>query len=318
MLKKLPDHPIAEAFPMADPVDRAAMLESLRKNGQIEAIFTLDGMVLDGRNRQELLIDELKIAPVYEDWKDLPPNLTKNGPLEFVKARNFDRRHLTKSQRAAVGALLAIMFEKEEAAAKAAGKPAASPRGDEFSQETEHAPEDESQARGGKRSAKGRSSQRAAKIVGVSARSIQRAVSVAKKDPKALEEIEAGRGTVGGAEKKITKAEKAKTDLEDALKRIENIGGKAFAEVMRGRKTAEVLELSALKDDDILKVRGLVTNGWPVKKAKHYKMTALSRTHTIGDLLVRAISKGVSGKFPFTLEINYDDQKYDITVLKKE
>jgi hypothetical protein len=318
MLKKLPAHPIAELFPSADASDRATMRLSLQKNGQLENIVTLDGQVLDGLNRQDILVDDLKTPPIYVDWKDLPEHLTRNGPLEYVKARNFARRQLTASQRAAVGASLVLMMEKQAEEAKASPRSAASPRDDEFSQETGHQPEDESQERGRKKSAKGRSSVIAAKIVGgVSPRSVQRAVAIAKKDPKKFAKVKAGKLTVGAAEKTQSKKQKAEAELTDALKRIANVGGKAFAEVMEKRKRAEVLELSALKDDDILKVRGLVSSGWPVKKAKHYKMTALSRTHTIGDLLVRAISKGVSAKFPFTLEINYEDQAFEITVLKK-
>lgn len=92
-------HPLADIFPWLDGADRAALVEDVRKNGVIEPIVFLDGLILDGRNRytaaREAGVPYLRVDYLGAD------------PLGFVVSRNLARRHLTESQRAAVAAEIA-------------------------------------------------------------------------------------------------------------------------------------------------------------------------------------------------------------------
>src|SRR5690606_3352414 len=64
--------------------------------GQHEPILLLDGMVLDGRNRQ-WACEFAQIEPIYEQY-------TGTDPLNFVLSKNLHRRHLSESQRALIAA----------------------------------------------------------------------------------------------------------------------------------------------------------------------------------------------------------------------
>jgi N6-adenosine-specific RNA methylase IME4 len=92
----LPAHPLANLFPMMDQPDIEKMADDICTFGQREKIIVLDGMVLDGRNRQAACIFA-DIAPEYEDFDG-------DDPLNFVLSLNLYRRHLTESQRAMVAA----------------------------------------------------------------------------------------------------------------------------------------------------------------------------------------------------------------------
>lgn len=338
MLKKLPDHPIAQAFPMAETEDRERIKQSLAENGQLEEIITLDGMVLDGRNRQDLLI-ELGMKPNYVDWKDLPPVLTAHGPVAFVKARNFDRRHLTPSQKAAVAAELIPFFEAEAKERRDAQLKQNAPKaqsgangaGDEHSQDNGHDPADENQAgskgggKGGKKSGKGKAAAQAAAAVGVGTRSVEKANKLRKKDPKKFADVKAGKTTVSKATKDANAAEKKAAELESAYKRIAAVCGRNFGaaaregKVLKGSKkgdTREVLEYAKMSEADMKKVQSLLENGWKLERARKYKMTALTLKNSIADLGTRAISQGVAKEGSWTLEITIDEVPLEIIVRK--
>jgi hypothetical protein len=81
---------------------------ALQSDGRLlEEIVLLDGMILDGRNRQREC-DETGIAPRYRelDGED-------GDPLRFVIAKNLSRRHLDEGQQAMVAAKLANMRQGE-------------------------------------------------------------------------------------------------------------------------------------------------------------------------------------------------------------
>lgn len=78
---------------------QAEAADDIKANGQREDITTLDGMILDGRNRYracELDSNEPKLIE-YDG----------NDPLAFVLSKNLKRRHLSESQRAMIAASLA-------------------------------------------------------------------------------------------------------------------------------------------------------------------------------------------------------------------
>jgi N6-adenosine-specific RNA methylase IME4 len=99
-----PSHPLADLFPPLSPDEYAALLDSIRDNGQREPItLHRDGHIIDGRNRAQICV-ELGIQP---------QNRTFDGPdsdlLAFVLDLNLKRRHLNESQRAMIAADLETM-----------------------------------------------------------------------------------------------------------------------------------------------------------------------------------------------------------------
>ena len=91
-----PVHPLADIFPMIPEAERIMLAENIAEYGQHEPILLLEGLVLDGRNRQWACL-HAGVKPVYEQF-------TGTDPLNFVLSKNLHRRHLTESQRALVAA----------------------------------------------------------------------------------------------------------------------------------------------------------------------------------------------------------------------
>lgn len=91
-----PAHPLADLFPMIPEDERKLLADNIATFGQHEPILLLDGMVLDGRNRQ-WACEFAQIEPIYEQY-------TGTDPLNFVLSKNLHRRHLSESQRALIAA----------------------------------------------------------------------------------------------------------------------------------------------------------------------------------------------------------------------
>jgi len=96
-------HDIANVFPMLPQAELAALAADIKANGLHHPITTLDGKVLDGRNRYSACV-LAEIEPRFEEY-------TGDNPLAFVISENIARRHLNESQRAMCAARLANMGE---------------------------------------------------------------------------------------------------------------------------------------------------------------------------------------------------------------
>ena len=92
-------HPYAELFPMMPEDELRELAADIKVNGQREDITTLDGMILDGRNRYRAC----EIAGV----EPMTRGYLGDNPLAFVLSSNLHRRHLDASQRAMVATRLA-------------------------------------------------------------------------------------------------------------------------------------------------------------------------------------------------------------------
>jgi N6-adenosine-specific RNA methylase IME4 len=99
----LPLHPLCTLFPPMDAETFKAFVQDVADNGLREPIVTLDGQVLDGRNRQAACAELGLVADLVEYDGD--------DPLAFVLSKNLARRHLSESQRAMVAAQL-VNWEK--------------------------------------------------------------------------------------------------------------------------------------------------------------------------------------------------------------
>jgi ParB-like chromosome segregation protein Spo0J len=93
-------HSIANLFPMMLDEEFEALKADIKKHGLRDPITIYENKILDGRNRYKACL-ELKIEPdvvVVE----------RENPWDFVKSKNISRRHLSESQRAAIGAELVL------------------------------------------------------------------------------------------------------------------------------------------------------------------------------------------------------------------
>lgn len=294
-----PIHPFAEIFPPMDSETFASFREDLEAHGQKEDIVLLDGKVLDGVNRQKALL-ELEIPVRYREFD---PRKDGKSPLQFVAARNLHRRNLTTSQKAAIAVEIAEKLIAEASAGKppslpsggtaapGAGKLIARDDGGHVELDDEHLGETEALEAG-------------ATATGASTRTAARAKRVKQASPKLHKQVLAGTETVAGAEKKITAADRKKRDFDDAVKRIEEVCGKALAEGVKAgtrlKKKGEAVAYASLDDARMLELRGLIENAWSLRDAEKFKFNSMTLGHKIRDLLDRAQAQGTS----YLLEIN--------------
>ena len=100
-------HPLCLALPDMASDAFKALVEDVRRNGQLRDIVLHEGMILDGRHRYRACL-ECGIEPRMVEFAG-------RDPVAFVISENVARRHLNESQRAMVAAGLASLT---------AGKPA--------------------------------------------------------------------------------------------------------------------------------------------------------------------------------------------------
>lgn len=158
-------HEYASIFPMATDDELREMANDIEKRGQLNAIITLDGKVLDGRNRLRAC-EMVNAVPHFVEYTGI-------DPLGDVLSWNLHRRQLTSSQRAIVATKLATMKQ----GARNDLEPYANLRN--VSQE------------------------QASKSLGVSTRLVQQAKVIERESPELAKEVEAGRITISAAHEQI-------------------------------------------------------------------------------------------------------------------
>ena len=94
-------HEYAALFPMLPDAELQSLANDIRDNGLETPIVTLEGAILDGRNRHRAC-EIAGVSPRFEEY-------TGKDPMQFVISHNLHRRHLTESQRGMVAAKLATM-----------------------------------------------------------------------------------------------------------------------------------------------------------------------------------------------------------------
>lgn len=97
-------HPFANLFPMCSDEEIQQLADDIAKNGLRQNIVTdQDEMILDGRNRAAACIIA-GVKPVYEPFVGTDAQM-----LAYVVSVNIHRRHLTTAQRAEIAAQIATM-----------------------------------------------------------------------------------------------------------------------------------------------------------------------------------------------------------------
>jgi hypothetical protein len=109
-MTELPFHPLANLFPLMEGPTLEGLIADIRDNGQREGIVTLEGMILDGRNRYRACL-ALNISPEFREFGCLSSD--GDSALAFIISKNLNRRHLSESQRAMAAARLATMRQGE-------------------------------------------------------------------------------------------------------------------------------------------------------------------------------------------------------------
>ncbi|GEM_PF-2549330 len=94
-------HEIADLFPLLEGSDLDALVADIKANGLWEPIWTLDGKILDGRNRARAC-ELAHVEPRFRSY-------TGDDPLAFVISMNLARRHLDAVQRADVADALTTL-----------------------------------------------------------------------------------------------------------------------------------------------------------------------------------------------------------------
>jgi hypothetical protein len=172
-------HPLAEIVPEMGQRDYHSLKDSIAKNGLYHEITLYEGKILDGRHRYKACV-ELKVEPSFTQY-------VGKEPADFVLAENLSRRHLTQSQLSMVSSKYAKVVAEEAAKRSQANLKV----GDARHCRTAKSGDD-----------LGATGEILGKKFGVSARSVNRAISVREKGiDKLVTAVESGEVTVNEAER---------------------------------------------------------------------------------------------------------------------
>jgi protein gp37/ParB-like chromosome segregation protein Spo0J len=214
---ELEPHPACLILPDMDREDFEKLKEDISGFGLLHPIILYQGKILDGRHRYRACM-ELGIEPAFEDWQG------GSAVVEYVLSENLLRRHLTASQKAMV-ATRAMEYHRAEAAkrqkesGKLGGAPTIKQRLTEESANV--SPENLSATVALTEtnvvdfpSDNGKAAATAAKEVGVSPRTIERAVYVKEHGTEQdVQEVEQGKSSVNAKAAEI----KARTKPKPAV-----------------------------------------------------------------------------------------------------
>jgi hypothetical protein len=154
-------HELSKLFPLIGDSDLSALASDIEKNGQREPIMLYERKVLDGVQRQRAC-EIAGVKPFCVSFESQPPQIVKGGPLAYVVSQNLHRRHLDTSERTQIAVKVAAQIAKGERDELATGVTNSSKPGPKTRQKA--------------------ADQQAAKLMHVSARSVERAR--AKEKPK--------------------------------------------------------------------------------------------------------------------------------------
>lgn len=247
--EEFPVHRAAAVLPLVTGAKRDSLTASVRRRGLTDPIVIHEGEIVDGRNRLRACLDA-GVEPRFVIW-------TEDGSVvDWIIAKNLERRHLNEQQRAMIAAKLATVMAEEgrERRARNLRRTSANPDGANRSHRDGAAGQDGDQhpdsgagaseepqetpaiPDGTNRShrAEGRATERAADMLDVSATSTKRAARVLKLgDETLVAAVTAGDVSLDAA---VQVAEMPKEEQREAVKKGKV---KEVAKRVRGEKAAK-------------------------------------------------------------------------------
>lgn len=248
-------HPAAELYPLMDEAGLNKLAEDIRKHGLIIPITLFDGMILDGRNRA-LACEKAGVAARFQQFTPAE----NQSAVEYVLSVNSERRHMKESQLAMVAEKSLPMLEAEakERQRTAVLNRHAKERGDVVS-----APVRELEG-------KGKSAEKAAKLVGVSTRLVEQAKQVREQAPDLAIKVEGGQITLKEATRQLKARETTAEPTESeqlAKKKKQNQAADAMLAELRKKIPARI-QAGELPDQFENYLEAITTNA--IRAAKWY------------------------------------------------
>jgi hypothetical protein len=167
-------HPAAGLFPPLSEPELDRLADEIGRHGLRRPIVLYQGAVLDGRGRLEAC-RRAGVEPQFTQWDGA------GSPLEWLVSENASRRHLGHSQRAMIALELMPLLEAEARQGLRARRGRPQKRAHQCAHFSE------------KGAARGKLTEAAARLVGVSARYVQVARRIARVFPALLPAIIAGK-----------------------------------------------------------------------------------------------------------------------------
>lgn len=115
LLTEIQFHPISMLFPLIIDEEFSSLRNDIDVNDQREPIVLHEGMILDGRNRYRACCD-LELTPITKEFEG-------DDPLAWVLSHNLFRRQLTVAQRALIAAELSTLQNDKADSEGGEGKP---------------------------------------------------------------------------------------------------------------------------------------------------------------------------------------------------
>ena len=179
-------HPVAALFPLLSKAELEALAADIKANGLQQPAVVQGDVLLDGRNR----LIACKLAGVRPEFSEYEGD----SPVAFIIGANVHRRHLSPSEKAAVGVDIEPFFAEEARKRQATSTGGAKP------QLVANLPQAGSKAR-----------DQVAALLGISGRQVSDAKFVKQVDPDAFERIKAGGISVHAAKREVRRRLDAKS-----------------------------------------------------------------------------------------------------------
>jgi ParB-like chromosome segregation protein Spo0J len=206
-------HEACQALPAMSSEEFESLVNDIRKCGLRRPIKTHKGKIIDGRHRLQAC-KAAGVEPRFEEWDGQNPDGKPGTVVDYVISANLERRHLTASQRGMIGAELVPIFEREaeersQRNLKRGGQSPSGPVGSVGAQKESGAPIPPISGNEGgfppsPTGDVGKSTEKAAKTVGSSPRTVQRAKRIKDQAPPGVsQKIKDGKMTIRAAERAL-------------------------------------------------------------------------------------------------------------------
>jgi hypothetical protein len=234
-------HELANILPRMSDDEFKALVDDIEQNGQLEAIWTYQGKIVDGRNRYNaiLRLQEQKhpIEPKFREWSG------KGSLAAFIYSQNYHRRHLDSSQKAAVSLGFEEAFAEEAQARMRAGA-------------NQHTSPSQTFEQG----SKGRAAEHAAKATGTNRQYVYDAKKIKNSAPELLSEVRDGNLTIPEAKKVAELPLKERTQAVEAIRTapVREVKKQFARELTKPAKRGDSLPIYSKWYDCIIRIQALI------------------------------------------------------------